>query len=288
MKLGFWALYDVDWSNEEIARRAAALGYQGVDLRVAAPGRPMAVGDNLSLQSSDADVERTKQAFARAGVEISSLNCYNSSPAAADATAYAAFEDEIRRHAELAQKVGTARIRFQITAGPPPGASWEEYLVAIWRSVGRALDGVPGINAVVENHPDRANAEQLLATAEKMNDPRIGIEFSPDHAVVMQENVLGLAERYATWIHHICWADRKLVQEDLAKFDGRYYYLRYESCWIGDGAVPARELVAALARLGFDDYISLKWEKSSRFGHHLASSESALEHFAVYMRGLYP
>ena len=26
MKLGFWTLYDVDWTNEEIAQRAAALG----------------------------------------------------------------------------------------------------------------------------------------------------------------------------------------------------------------------------------------------------------------------
>ena len=286
MKLAFWTLYDVDWSNEEIARRAAALGYQGVDLRVTAPGRQTGIGENLSLDSSDADVEQTRQAFARTGVEISSLNCYNSSPAAGDAAAYDAFEDEIRRHAELARRVGTRRIRFQISAGPPPGAEWEDYLVDIWRSVGRVLDETPGINAVVENHPDRANAGQLLATAEKMQDQRIGIEFSPDHVVVMQENVLELVERYGPWIHHVCWADRKLVQEDLARFDGRYYYIRYESCWIGDGAIPARDLLAALERVGFDDYVSLKWEKSSRFGHHLASSESALEHFATYMRGL--
>jgi len=144
----------------------------------------------------------------------------------------------------------------------------------------------PGINAVVENHPDRANAGQLLATAEKVQDQRIGIEFSPDHVVVMQENVLDLVVRYAPWIHHICWADRKLVLEDLARFDGRYSHIRYESCWTGDGAVPARDLLAALERVGFDDYVSLRWEKSSRFGHHRPSSESALEHFAAYMREL--
>jgi sugar phosphate isomerase/epimerase len=286
MKLGFWTLYDVDWSNEEIAQRAAALGYHGVDLRVTAPTRKPGIGENLSLQSSDAAVEQTKQAFARAGVEISSLNCYNSSPAAGDAVAYDAFETEIRQHAELARRVGTPRIRFQISAGPPPGATWEDYLVDIWRSVGRVLDQTPGINAVVENHPDRANAGQLLATAEKMQDQRIGVELSPDHVVVMQENVLELVARFAPWIHHICWADRKLVQEDLARFDGRYYYIRYESCWIGEGSVPARDLLAALERLGYDDYMSLKWEKSSRFGHHLPSGESAVEHFAAYMRGL--
>ena len=286
MKLAFWTLYDVDWTNEEIAQRAAALGYQGVDLRVTAPGKAQGIGQNLSLESSAEDIEHTRLAFARANVEISSLNCYNSSPSTIDAPALAAFEKEILLYAQLAQKVGTPRIRFQLTAQPASGISWENYLDGIWRAVGRVLDAVPGINAVVENHPDRANAGQLLAAAERVQDTRIGVEFSPDHAVVMQENLFDLIQRYAPQIHQICYADRKLVQEDLARFDGRYYYVRYESCWIGDGNVPGREMLSMLSRLGFDDYVSLKWEKSSRFGHHLPSSESALEHFAQYMRQL--
>ena len=182
--------------------------------------------------------------------------------------------------------MGTPRIRFQLTAVPAEGIAWDTYLDAIWQAVGRVLDAAPGLNAVVENHPDRANAEQLLATAERVKDARIGVEFSPDHVVVMQEKLLDLIDRYAPYIHHVCYADRKLVQEDLAKFDGRYYYIRYESCWIGDGAVPGKEMLSRLARLGFDDYVSLKWEKSSRFGDHLPSSESALEHFPQYMRSL--
>ena len=286
MKLGFWSLYDVKWTNEEIANRAAALGYDGVDLRVTAPGVEPRVGDNLSLLATDADIARTRQAFARAAVEISSLNCYNSTPSTTDAAAFAAFQNEIFQHAELAHKLGTPRIRFQITAAPPAGMTWDDYLVELWRAVGRALDGAPGINAVAENHPDRANAEQLLATAEKMGDPRIGVELSPDHVIVMQEKLFDLVDRYAPHIHQVCFADRKVVQEDLARFDGRYYYVRYESCWIGDGIVPGRELLARLSDLGFDDYVSLKWEKSARFGHHLPSSESALTHFAMYMREL--
>ncbi|HEX8967996.1 MAG TPA: sugar phosphate isomerase/epimerase [Chloroflexota bacterium] len=284
MKLGFWSLYDVDWTNEEIAQRAAALGYDGVDLRVATPGMKPGFGDNLSIESTADDIERTKAAFAGAGVEISSLNCYNASPATGTTAAVASFEKELVAHAALARKLGARRIRFQITEGPPSGVSWEDYLVDIWRATGRALDAVPGLNAVVENHPGRASAAQLLATAENMRDQRIGVELSPDHVVVMQENLLDLIDRYAPYIHHICFADRKVVQDDLARFDGRYYYVRYESCWIGDGIVPAREMLARLSRLGFDDYVSLKWEKSSRFGHHLPSSESALAHFPEFMR----
>jgi sugar phosphate isomerase/epimerase len=257
-----------------------------VDLRVTAPGRSPGVGENLTLQASPEDIERTRRAFAQANVEISSLNCYNASPTTTDAAALDTFEEQILAHAQLAQKLGTPRVRFQLTAAPASGISWDNYLDSIWGAVGRVLDAAPGINAVVENHPDRANAGQLLATAERMKDPRIGVEFSPDHVVVMQENLFDLIERYAPYIHHVCYADRKLVQEDLARFDGRYYYIRYESCWIGDGAVPGRDMLSSLSRLGFDDYVSLKWEKSARFGHHLPSSESALEHFPRYMRQL--
>ena len=77
VKLGFWTLYDVAWTNEEIAQRAAALGYQGVDLRVTSPGKTPGIGENLTLDSSDEDIARTRSAFDRADVEISSLNCYN-------------------------------------------------------------------------------------------------------------------------------------------------------------------------------------------------------------------
>ena len=100
----------------------------------------------------------------------------------------------------------------------------------------------------------------------------------------MQEDLFGLIDRYAPFIHKICYADRKLVQDDLGRFDGRYYYIRYESCSIGDGEVPGAEMLDRLSRQGFEGFVSLKWEKSARFGHHLPSSESALEHFAGYMR----
>jgi hypothetical protein len=38
----------------------------------------------------------------------------------------------------------------------------------------------------------------------------------------MQEDNIDLIERYAKHIHQVCYADRKPVQQDLGKFDGRY------------------------------------------------------------------
>ena len=247
MKFGFWTLYDVAWTNEEIAQRAAALGYQGVDLRVTSPGKTPGIGENLTLDSSEEDIARTRSAFDRADVEIRASTATTPAQRPAMPRRMPLSRRRSSPHAELARKLGTSRIRFQVTEAA--------HAVCPGKAISSTSGGLlaerwmlsPNVNAVVENHPGRASAAQLLATAEKMQDQRIDVEFSPDHVVVMQENVLDLVERYAPYFHHICFADRKVVEEDSASFDGRYYYVRYESCSIGDDFVPGQEMLTKLA-----------------------------------------
>jgi sugar phosphate isomerase/epimerase len=285
MKLAFWMLGMPDWSNEEIARRAADNGYQGAALRCQQRdwSRPASGPFNIAVDSSDQEIAGTRQAFADAGVEMSTLLCYNTSPCSGGQPAWDHFEHEMARHAELAAKLGAPSIRFQVE-GLPVGVTWTDYLANIWRAVGRALDTVPGVTAVAENHVGRASAEQLLVAAQAIGDERIGVEYSPDHCLVMQEDILGLIDRYAPFIHGICWADRKIVPQELGRFDGRYYHVRYESCPVGEGDIPAAAILDQLAAHGYDSWISLKWEKSNWFGHHLPDSETALAQFPGYMR----
>jgi sugar phosphate isomerase/epimerase len=127
----------------------------------------------------------------------------------------------------------------------------------------------------------------LLAMADRAADPRLGVEFSPEHALVMQENILDLIDRYTPHIHNVCYADRRVVQDDLARFDGHYYYVRYEPCWNGDGIVPTASMLDGLARGGFDDYITLKYERSATYGRHLPPAPLALEHFPGFI-GQFP
>ncbi len=75
-----------------------------------------------------------------------------------------------------------------------------------------------------------------------------------------------------------------LVQVDLAKFDCRFYEVRDESFGIDECVFPAAAIFEALAEEGFDGYVSLKWEKSARFGHHLPPGDQVLGQFAEFMR----
>src|SRR5438477_2168153 len=128
MKVGFWTLGMPPWSNAETARRAAELGYDGVDLRCTRPenGRPSDFG-NLSIESTEAEVAETRKVFADAGVEISSLLCYNRGGHSATNVDWDAVEAELVAHTKFAQRLGTPRVR--ITVGrPAEGMSWEGYL----------------------------------------------------------------------------------------------------------------------------------------------------------------
>jgi len=286
MKIGFWTLGMPPWSNDEVARRAAALGYDGVDLRCTRPenGKPADNG-NLCIESTEAEVEATKKAFADADVEISSLLGYNRGGHGGQNTDWDALEAELVGYTKFATRVGAPRVR--ITVGRPDGDTpWETYLENLWKAVQNALVEAPGVGAVFENHVGSGSATQLLEMSEKIGDPRIGVHFSPDHCLVMQEDSLNLIDRYAPWIHQVCIADRKVVQEDLGKFDGRYYYVRYETCWNGDGIVPAAKIFDKLAQKGYDGYISLKWEKSARFGLELPEGDLALAHFIGWVKSL--
>lgn len=287
MKLGFWTLGMPPWSNSEVAQKAVETGCDGVDLRCTRPaedGSP-ADGGNLSIESGPDEVKSTIDAFAEAGIEVSSLLCYSPKGHSGALLAWPELESDLATHAQLAEQLGAPRLR--VTVGhPPEGGSFDEHLNQLWRSVQAALVDTPSVGAVFENHPGTANAFQLLSKAEEFGDERIGVEFSPDHTHVMQEPTIDLVRRFAPFIHQVCIADRRPVAEDLAKFDGRYYTVRYESCMIGDGAVPLAGVIEALAEEGYDGYLSLKWEKSERFGHHLDTGDVALQRFVEYVRPL--
>jgi sugar phosphate isomerase/epimerase len=293
MKLGAWMFGMPDWSAEEIASRTSALGYEGVSLRVSRRDGLQVLAEDLRVDSTDAQIETIRTTFADAGVEIRSFLNSIPSPLSGTAEAWERFESELLLAAELAGRAGVPAIMFQ-AVGPPPGGSWDAYLSEIWRVTARVLDSVPGVGAMIENHMSQASAKDLLATAQREGDPRIGVEFSPDHSIVAQENVLEIVDNYTPWIQAVCFADRRVVDDVELRggarhpldrsFDGRYYYVTFEACWFGDGLVPAREMFTRLERNGFDGYVSLKWEKSAIFGHHLPPGEEALEAFPAFMQ----
>ncbi len=286
MKLSFWTLgMPPEWTNQDFADNAARYGYDGIDLRCTRPdenGRPSDLG-NLCIASPD--VEEIGQLFRSRGIELPTMLCYNSGGHGKSGGTWEDYRAEVVAHAKVAQRLGAQRIRLTISQ-PPTGSTMEQYLEQMGRVVLTALDETPGITAIFENHVGSASATQLLQMCQKVGDPRLGTFFSPDHSIVMQEDSVALCDEYSHWMHQVCFADRKLILEDLGKFDGQFYYLRYEAVGNGEGNVPARKIFDKLKQKGWDGYVSLKWEKSARFGHHLPGGDTELPHFIEFMKSV--
>src|SRR6476659_2601794 len=132
MKLSFWTLGTPDWSNVQVADAARRFGFDGVDLRCA-PGR------NVSVQSTPQEVAGLKRLFAGHGVEISSILAYNER-GTAEGVDWAVVQDDIARHIEMAQRLGTRAMRVN-AASPAASSTWDAYLEGFAGALRGALAG---------------------------------------------------------------------------------------------------------------------------------------------------
>ena len=293
MKIGFWTTGMPDWSNAEFAKSARELGYDGLVLRRGNLGEHgvNATGDEL---------DEMKRTYESAGIEIESLIASNSRGTypgcGSDEIEWDQVEAELAHDVRVAGKLGSPTVMVPVQR-PIKGVKWDwdAYLDNLARASLAALKEASGVCAIFENHVDSASARQLLEMVERTGDDRLGVMFSPDHCVVMQENPVELADRYAPEIRQVCLADRRVVEEDLGRFDGRYYYVRYECCVVGEGIVPAADILSTLKRHGYNHYVTLKWEKHigwagahlpEGFGHHLPDGEVVLPSFIEYVKSL--
>ena len=152
MKLSFWTLGTPDWSNEQVVAAARRFGFDGVDLRCAA-------GRNVSVQSTPQQVADLRRLFADSDVEISSVLAYNER-GNDQGVDWSAVQDDIARHIELAQRLGTKAMRVN-AARPAADSTWDAYLEGFARALSGALSGVDDVVLNMQNHPGAPTAARV-------------------------------------------------------------------------------------------------------------------------------
>jgi sugar phosphate isomerase/epimerase len=267
MKLSFWTLGTPDWDNRQVVDAAVRFGFDGVDLRCA-PGR------NVSLQSAPQEVDELRRLFADNGIAIASILAYNER-GNAEGVDWQAVQDDIARHIELAQRLGTKAMRVN-AASPAAGSTWDAYIEGFAGALRGALAGNDGVVLNMQNHPSAPNAAQIAQLASMVHSPLFGSGFSPDHCVDMGDDVLASADLLAPVVKQLHLADRESAGERTAS--------KLRACLPGTGFVPNREVIGVLQRHGFDGYVSFKWEKPTY--PDLPDAEFALPHFMAYMAGV--
>lgn len=275
------------WTNADYAGRAKESGFDGVDLRCIQPTRvPLSSPGNLTVETSVEELDEIRDCFTTAGVEISSLLCYNQSGIDGARIDWDVVERDLVAHARVAERLGCPYLRVKAPQLEPGLWDWDEYLDDLGRVALRAVKETPNVGAIFENHVGQATAFQVCQMVERKGDSRLGVLFAVEHSIVMQEDPIRILESYGPLIRQISLADRRVVEEGLGRFDGRYYYVRYDACRLGEGILPAAAIVDILRRQDYSGYLTLKWEKNAVAGRHLPTGEAELPRFVKYVSSL--
>ena len=258
MKLSFMTFACPQWTLAQIVKGAKEHAYDGFEPRVEANhahGIEVAAGAQARKQA--------QQTVRDAGL---ALSCIATSCrfATADAAQRKDNVESLRRHLELARDVGAARLRV-FGGARPEGLDLDTAIGIVAQDLRAAADIAAecGVTICLETHDDfrlGSSVGRVLAAA---NHDHINANWDVMHSYRAGED---LAET-------LRWLDGNIAHvhfHDSAD-DGK-------ALVPGDGWLPVAEFVRALARLGFEGYVSAEiWTDAG-------SPESILKRYAEQMR----
>jgi sugar phosphate isomerase/epimerase len=267
MKLGFSTLGCPEWTLEQIARNAAACGFDGVELRVAEDGlhlRPDASADEL---------RRVREVFSRAGASIFALSAYTSY-ASADGRQVRANQDLTRRLMALGAALGAGAVRCY--GGKPEGeerSAVAARIAAALRPLAKeAADG--GIVLALETHTVWSRGADLMQIVGAVDSPGLGVVFDLNNTFA---DTGEWRETYRLIRPRIAYCH---VKDDYVGIDGKRHHVM-----LGAGDLPLGEMLGQLKRDGFAGYLSYEWEK--RWEPELAPPEQVFPHYVHKVRSVW-
>ena len=242
---------------------ALELGFDGVDIRCSDY-----LGE-VRRSSPEKDLAQVGRDFEAAGLEIPSVLCYHQISSASGEWVRE-YAEHIASHLAIGASLGARAIRV-FGVHPAPGQGAGELVEGSAEAIASALsEGASGVGVVMQNHAGAGTALDALQIARRLDDPRFGLVYSPDHSF-LHESPHGpeLLPEIHPWTRQVYVAD--LVREG----EGQRWVFP------GEGEVPLRETIAWLDSAGFDGFCSFKWEKI--WNPDLAEPEVAMPRFLAFM-----
>jgi sugar phosphate isomerase/epimerase len=267
MKLSFATLGCPDWTLEHIAQQAAALGFDGVELRGAA-------GNHIGPDESPAELARIRGLFADAGVAICCIMGYTKFTDD-DPAARAQNVALTRTYIGVAQAIGCPTLR--IFGGHNPQV---ERQVAIERLVSCLREVAPmaadhGVQLAIETHDDWCIGANLAAAIAGVDHPAVGVCWDIANSHFREP----MARTHAAIREHIVHVHFK----DAVKSPAGGAHANH-SVLPGEGEVDMPGGLALLKSSGYDGWLSFEWEK--KWEPELAEPEVAFPHYLRVARDL--
>jgi sugar phosphate isomerase/epimerase len=242
MKFTLNTLGAPDWDLEETARNARAYGYAGVDLR-------LLDGEVISVESVRANRDRLHTLFATDDLPLTVL-ATSVRLATAERAVRQETLDEARQWIDLAAQLDVPVIRF-FAARNPPELDLEDSIQAVGEMLALLADdaAAAGVRVGVETHDEFARATTVARALALAPGPAVGAIWDIFHTARMGETP---AQALAAL------GDRVL---NVHLKDGRRMADGWQLLMLGEGEIPVKDVLRLLQEQGYDDFISVEWEK---------------------------
>ena len=261
MKFTLNTLGAPNWSLEETARNARAYGYDGVDLR-------LLDGEVISLESVRANRARIRALFPKDELPVAVL-ATSVRLATADPSVRQQTLDEARAWIELAAELEVPVIRY-FAARNPPELDLERSIRAVGEMLASLADDAAkaGVKVGVETHDEFASAATVAGA----------LELAPGSAVGAIWDIYHTARMAETPAQVLAALGERVLNVHLK--DGRQTADGWQLLMLGEGEIPVRDALRLLRALGYEDFISVEWEK--KWHPELAEPEIAYpQHIAL-------
>jgi sugar phosphate isomerase/epimerase len=267
LRFAFSTLGCPDWPIERVAREAARLGYDGVEIRGIRRVFDLSAAPDLQ----PAAIERTRKLFSDAGIPIVQVDA-SASFCLTDAQKLEAAYDETARHIEIARQLGAPLVR--VFGGDIPAGDTREQWAGVLadrlkRVAGLAEKG--GVTVAVETHDAWARYADTAAVVAAVGSPRIRVLWDVGNGWLMGDRFEDAGPLGDGLIAHVHIKDHAA--------NGALVPL-------GTGVIPLDRVLRQLQSIRFGGYVSLEWEKA--WHPELDEPETVLPAAIEYLRRIAP
>lgn len=243
IKLAFSTVACPDWTTDEVARRAAEMGYQGVELRT--------LGDGSSMLSSDpalTDTAKVVEAYRKANIEPMCLSTSIALHHKNDTESRKAMK-QAREAIDLAAALGCPYVRL-FGHEVRPGDNRRATIIRIAQRASELADkaGEQGVQVLLENAGSYNTAKEWWWVFNLISNPMVGMCWNVANAASAGEppavSVPNLNSRIRV---------AKVKDADIGSGSGFVQ--------LGDGSCQIQQFVKRLMGVGFNGYITVEWDR---------------------------
>ncbi len=270
MKVAFSTLGCPKWSAEQVIEHAVHMGYDGLELRLL-DGQ---IIDPVRDAARVAEVVRESRAR---GLDVCALDtsCRFNIP---DALERERQEVDLGDWIRLAEEVQVPILRVFGGAVSADRHSTEEeenaWVIEALKRVAPHAEQAK-ITVALETHDAFSSARRVAHVLDAVDSAYIAALWDSHHPYRVGESAQQVVAALGARIAHVHVKDARRKEADSND---------WQLVLVGEGEVPVKEQLAALAQLGYKGYVSVEWEK--HWHPEIEDAEIALPQHIAWLKQL--